>query len=1027
MVLSIEWRNRIDSWRRELPNSFYRPLGVVHLRGFLTRERLAVDQARGRGSEAMPAGTPWGAKWEYGWFSGEAVLPDEAAGKRIMLRVDVGAESAIYVRGAAAGAVDGHHREVLLSANGVPGERYEVMVEGYAGHGPRVSSVGPATPGRVTVPEPAHTQAVVGESTFGVWEEDVYQLWLDVETLYQLRDNIDTDSLRVAEIDQGLRDFSLIVDLELSHEEMLDTVRACRVRLKPLLACVNGSTAPTMFMIGHAHIDVAWLWPLAETERKCVRTFATQLGLMREYPEYKFLQSQAHLYGMVKRGYPRLYDRIGDAIRKGQWIVEGGMWVEADTNITGGESLVRQFIHGKRFFQDEFGIDCELLWLPDVFGYSGSLPQIMKGCGIKYFSTAKIFWNYKGGDPFPYNTFLWEGIDGSEVLVHLCNDYNSRTDPTAVIERWNQRVQKDGISTRLFPFGWGDGGGGPTRDHIEFIRRMRDLQGVPRTQMAGPIEYFEDQEARCLPDARYVGELYFQAHQGTLTSQARVKKGNRKSEFALREAEMWGVAARALKGHALPLAELEAAWKKVLLNQFHDIIPGSSIHRVYQEAEAAYAEVIDAAEEMSAASTALLADPAQAFTVFNSLSWARTCLVALPEGYESPASPEGEALPTQAVGDDTFTEVTVPSCGWTTVRLLKNSGGSSRGSSQLIATETLLENELLRVRFNQTGGITSIYDKEAERELAAGTCNCFRMYKDVPARFDAWDIDSMYPLTPVSLLDEATTEVLATGPLVARLRATRRLDQSKMSQEISLRRGSRRVDFGTRIDWRESHKLLKVAFPVRIHATEALHEIQFGYIRRPNHKSRPFDADRYEVANHKWSALVEESRGFAVLNDCKYGVNVLGNTINLTLLKSALAPDMTADKGMQEFTYAFYAWNGSLAESSLVREAYDLNSPLTTASGAAGERSILGVDAPDVIIDTVKPAEDGSQDIIVRLYESMRTATRCMLETSLPVSRACETNMLETEMMGLDCRNGSITLDFRPFEIKTVRLHLAES
>ena len=1027
MALTIEWKNRIDSWREELPKSFYRPLGVVELSGFVTRKQLTVDQARERGSKPMLAGMPWGAKWEYAWFNGEVVLPESAAGRRIVLRIDVGAESAIYVRGVAAGAIDGHHRETTLSASGVPGERYELMVEGYAGHGPRVATVGPVRPGRVTVPEPGRTQAVVGKSTFGIWEEDAYQLWVDVETLYHLRNSIDLESLRVAEIDQGLQDFSLIVDLELPHEEMLETVRACRDRLKPLLECINGSTAPTMFMIGHAHIDVAWLWPLAETERKCVRTFATQLALMREYPEYKFLQSQAYLYWMVRSRYPRLYERIKAAVEKGQWIVEGGMWVEADTNISGGESLIRQFIHGKRFFRDEFGVDCELLWLPDVFGYSGSLPQIMRGCGIRYFSTAKIFWNYKGGDPFPYNTFVWEGIDGSEVLVHLCNDYNSRTDPAAVIERWNQRVQKNDISTRLFPFGWGDGGGGPTREHLEYIRRTRDLEGVPRTEIAGPLEYFCDQESRGVPDARYVGELYFQAHQGTLTSQARIKKGNRKSEFALREAEMWGVAARALKGHEIPRAKLDDAWKKVLLNQFHDIIPGSSIHRVYEEAEAAYVEVVDTAEEMSAAFTAALTDTAQSLTAFNSLSWARRCLVTLPEDFKFAVSRDGGALPTQMIGSEICTEVTVPSCGWTTIRPVRRSEDSLQGSGKLKATGTLLENEFLRVQFNQKGEIASIYDKEADRELAAGVCNSFRMYKDVPARFDAWDIDSMYPLAPLALSEEALMQVLAGGPLVAKVRVIRRLNQSVVAQEITLRRGSRGVAFHTWIDWKESHKLLKVAFPVDIHASEALHEMQFGYIRRPNHKSRPFDADRFEVAHHKWSALVEENRGFAVLNDCKYGINVLGNTISLTLLKSALAPDMTADKAMQEFTYAFYAWNGSLGDSGVVREAYDLNCPVLAASGAAGERSLFGVDAPNVIIDTVKPAEDGSEDIIVRLYESMRTATRCTLQTSLPVSSAGQTDMLERGERDLGCLNGVIPLDFRPFEIKTVRLHPAKS
>ena len=530
----------------------------------------------------------------------------------------MGGESAIYVNGIAAGARDREHRQITLTHDAVPGTVYEIMIEAYAGHGPRVTSGGPVPPGRQTVPEPPPTQAMVGGTTLGIWEEDAYQLWMDVETLYGIRENIDTNSLRVAEIDKGLRDFTTIVDFELEHDEMMETIRAGRQQLKPLLECKNGSTAPVMFAVGHSHIDVAWLWPLAETERKCIRTFATQLALMDEYPEYRYLQSQPHLYRMVQQRDPALYERIKAAAARGQLIPEGGMWVEADTNLSGGESLIRQFIHGKRFFRDEFGVDCELLWLPDVFGYSGAMPQIMRGCGIKYFATAKIFWAYNGGDPFPYNTFTWEGIDGSEVLVHLCNDYNSRTDSATIIERWNQRVQKDGIATRLLPFGFGDGGGGPTRDHLESLRRLVDLEGVPKVRIAHPLDYFRDQEARGIPDARYVGELYFQAHRGTYTSQARTKRGNRKSEIALREAEMWDSLTRVMKGEKVPDDALDEAWKTVLLNQFHDIIPGSSIHRVYEEAEADYARVIDTAEEVAAEAAGSLTDGSNDLTVFNS-------------------------------------------------------------------------------------------------------------------------------------------------------------------------------------------------------------------------------------------------------------------------------------------------------------------------------------------------------------------------------------------------------------------------
>jgi len=510
---------------------------------------------------------------------------------------------------------------------------------------------------------------------------------------------------------------------------------------------------------------------------------------------------------------------------------------------------------------------------------------------------------------------------------------------------------------------------------------------------------------------------------------------------------MWGAAARALEGFTFPLERIDDAWKLVLLNQFHDIIPGSSIHRVYEEAEADYATVIQTAEEVAHQATARFTDDSQALTVFNSLSWERTALVALPEGYPGAMNAAVTPLPTQVVGDQTYVEARVPPCGWTTLRLcsaqvlhhadgpalsaaLSLSKGAVEGSeppTTLRATDGLLENEHYRVEFNARGEITRIFDKDAGRELTAGHCNSFRMYKDVPTWFDAWDIDSMYSLTPVELDEPARIEVVTRGPLVARIRVTRKLHESTMTQEISLRRGSRRIDFRTVIDWQERHKLLKVNFPVNVHADEAVHEIQFGHIRRPNHRSRPFDADRFEVSNHKWTALTEGNRGCAVLNDCKYGLNVLGNSINLTLLKSALAPDMTADRGRQEFTYAFYAWNGSFAESPVVREAYKLNCPVMPVSGAAGERSLFSIDARNVVIETVKPAEDGSKDIIVRLYESKRMTTRCTLSTSLPILGAAQTNMLEDVQEELPCSGGRIDLDFRAFEVKTVRLRPGSS
>lgn len=1019
MALDLEWRHRIDAWRNELKRHFYISLGSVELEAYMTKDMLELNELDGKPFHPVKPGEEWGEMWEYGWFKGRVILPAEAEGKRIVLCVDVGAESAIYVNGKNVGAKDEQHKEILLTKNGKAGQKYEIIIEAYAGHGPRVCGTGPVPPGRETVPIPPGKQAVVGETTFGIWQEDVYQLWMDVETLYGVRENIDKDSLRVAEIDRGLKDFTIIVDFELPRDEMLATVKKCRERLKPLLECVNGSTVPEMFVFGHSHIDVAWLWPLAETIRKCARTFSTQLALMEEYPEYKFVQSQPHLYKMVKKHYPELYKRIKKAVAEGNFIPEGGMWVEADTNVTSGESLIRQFIFGKRFFEEEFGVKCELLWLPDVFGYSGALPQIIKGCGIKYFSTQKIFWIYNGGDPFPYNTFTWEGIDGTAIFAHFHEDYNSHTNPATIIKRWNNRVQKEGFSKRLFPFGYGDGGGGPTRDHLEYLRRMENLEGVPKTRMCHPLEFFREQEREGLPEARYIGELYFQNHRGTYTSQARTKKGNRKSELTLREAELWSAVAMRMKAFDIPAADLMELWENVLLNQFHDIIPGSSIARVYEEAEADYVRIIKEASQISDSAVSTFIEEDGGVTVFNSLSWDRKELIALPEGFAGAScASTGKSLPSQKIGDITYVEAETPSCGWIS---LKPASPMDIGNS-ITVTERMLENECIRIELNEKGEITSLFDKDSNTELAGGLCNSFKMYKDVPSLHDAWDIDSTYALCPVELDEKAQFEILAQGPLMGSLKVRRKLNNSLMTQEISIRRGSRVVEFKTCIDWQERHKLLKVNFPVNIYTDELVSEIQFGHIKRPNHKSRQFDADRFEVSNHKWSALIEAGRGFAVLNDCKYGVNAVANSINLTLLKSAMAPDMNADKGLHEFTYAIYFWNGSFMESDVIRKAYELNCPVKVVSGTAPSASIFKVDNSNVIIETVKPAEDGSKDVILRMYESKRTAACCTLYTSLPFSEAVEADMLENEVSKLAYDGERIELKFRPFEIKTIRL-----
>ncbi len=1019
MALTLEWRHRIEAWRRELPRHFYQKLDQISLEAAFTFEQLSPDAAMALPFLPIQPGNCWGQKWDYGWFKGEVVLPEAARGEWVVLRMDVGAEAAVILDGEFAGAVDYHHSEILITKSAQPGRKISILLEAYAGHGPRVFMVGPTPPNRETVPEPGPAQCRVGESQFGIWQEIAYQLWVDVETLWELRENLDPDSLRVMEIDRGLKDFTLIADFEAGRKDMLASLAQARDRLQPLLEKRNGDTNPKMYGFGHSHIDVAWLWPLAETERKCARTFGTQLALMEQYPDYIFLQSQPHLYQMVKDSYPDLYQRILSALERGQWVAEGAAWVEPDTNLSSGESLIRQLVHGKRFYREEFGVESELLWLPDVFGYSGALPQIMLGCGVKYFSTQKIFWAYHGGEPFPYNTFFWEGIDGSRVKAHFHTNYTSETHPTQVIERWKTRVQKEGFSSRLFPFGWGDGGGGPTRDHLEFARRQKDLEGVPYFEITHPLAFFKAQDEAGWPDVTYVGELYFQNHRGTYTSQARTKKLNRRSEFALQSAELWGAAAMTLGSLTFPYAEWDAAWKTVLLNQFHDILPGSSIHRVYEEAEAQLEGVLQTADQMTtAAQQTLIEDQPESLTVFNPLSWPRTTLVTLPDGFEGAADSDGRSLPMQIQDETVIVEVDAPPCGWTSLEK-----GLTEKTANVIKTgDYFLENDCLRVEFNQWGEICGLFDKIQQRELAAGPCNAMRLYQDIPSAWDAWDIDSMYRQTPVELPEKAQIEITADGPLFGALVIRRQLNNSQMTQTVTLRRGCRQLDFHTSIDWQERHKLLKVNFPLAVQAHEALHEIQFGHLARPTHTSRQLDQDRFEVACQKWSALVEANRGCAILNDSKYGVDVSGNSINLTLLKSALGPDMTADRGTQTFTYAFYCWEGPFFESGLVQAGYELNVPVQVQPGSGGECSLFWVDAPNIILETVKPAEDRSGDLVLRLYESMHTATATRLHSSLPIAAVMTADMLENPIKKINRDESGIPLSFRPFEIKTLRL-----
>ena len=1030
-----EWGSRVAHWMETLKQDMYLPLGGIDVEAFTTMDYLTPEEASAREFAPMAPGTPWGVTWQYCWMRGRVVLPKEAAGKRIALDLQTGGESTVFVDGRTFGTRRAewvhvpHHYIVdnFITTDGEPGRAYDILVEAYAGHFFPQSplggcATGPVLPGAYTDPVPeGEPRAKLGNITYGVWNEDAYQLYMDMDTLVRLGAQVPQMSLRADKIEEALEKATLLAEFEQPLEARIESYRAARLALKPALEAVNGTDIPVFYAVGNAHIDAAWLWPVCETERKTGRTFAQQLRLIEHYPDYKYLQSQPGVYEMCRAHYPELFERIVEAAKGGQWIPEGAMWVEPDTNMTSGESLVRQVIHGKRWFKDVFGVDSVVLWLPDTFGYSAALPQILRGTGVKYLVTQKIFWSYNDGDRFPYHYFTWQGADGSKIDSFLPTSYTYRTDPTEICETWKQRVEARGLDSFLLPFGYGDGGGGPTRDHIEYILREGNLQGMPRVKMEGPVEFFEEMEERGGPNHTYVGELYFSAHRGVFTTQAAIKKGNRRGELALREAELWGSLAM-LNGAEYPLARMDAAWKKLLFNQFHDILPGSGIARIYEEARADHRWIIAEAEAVRDGALAALAT-GEGATVFNALSFPRTGIVTLPDEFAAGAiSAEGEEIPTQKTDDGVLALVTAPAFGAVSLKPAEVGHLPEKAHASLVGDGAVIENALVRVVLNERGEVVSFDDRDTGREFAAGPMNRLLMYKDVPRLFDAWDIDSNYILQPVTIDEPVKLTVVRAEGLRAVIHLSRKVLNSTFEQDIVLDAQSRRLDFVTRVDWHELHRLMKVEFPVAVRASEGINEIQFGYMKRPTHRSRLYDSDRFEVCNQRYSALCDESHGAAVLNDCKYGISMNENAMQLTLLRGAASPEMRADEGEHTFTYAFTAWEGGFMDSPVVAEAYALNVPLRVAPGTCATFSAFSVDAPNVFIDTVKPAEDGSGDVVLRLYEAKRADTRCALSVNIPARRVWACDMLENREEELPLQDGCVWLDFHTFQVRTLRI-----
>lgn len=783
--------------------------------------------------------------------------------------------------------------------------------------------------------------------------------------------------------------------------------------------CGNGDAIVNY--VGHTHIDVAWLWNLATTKEKAQHSFATVLALMNRYPEYIFMSSQPQLYEYVKEEAPELYQKIKDKVREGRWEVEGAMWLEADCNLSSGESLIRQILHGKKFMKDEFGVDSKILWLPDVFGYSAAMPQILKKSGVDKFVTSKISWNET--NRMPYDTFYWEGIDGTEIFTYfltannhvigkkpgtICT-YNGNCSPAMILGTWERYQQKELNNETIVSFGFGDGGGGPTEEMLEYEQRLEyGLPGLPKAQMSTAGEFLDRVEnnlkkakEKRMRIPKWVGELYLEFHRGTYTSMAKNKKNNRECEFLCQSAETLSVMDKLLLGGDYPVDTFYHNWKRLLLNQFHDIIPGSSILEVYEDSDKDYAKVRSQIGEVYTEKLNNIASnmSKSGIMVYNPNSFAAS-------GY---VNYENEKIYVSNISP----------MGWTVI-----DKGEACGSVKVSPHK--LESDLHIITFDKNYNITSIYDKECKREVINGKANVLRCYEDFPRDFDNWEITNYYKDKFEDINSVDSVENIS-GNGFGGFEIVRSYNNSKVIQRVIVYSKSRRIDFETNIDWHENHKVLKAIFPVDIYSNKATYEIQFGNVERSTHENTSWDAAQFEVCAQKWIDVSENGYGVSILNDCKYGHAVSGNEMSITLLKCGTYPNPVADEGEHKFTYSLYPHKDGFAEGGTINEAYLLNRPMQAVKclgeGNLPEKySLVSCDSDNIIIETVKQSENG-KGIIVRLYDAWGGKSMPTLNFGFGIKKIHLCDMLENPLEVISQSN-SVTLNVRNFEIITLLIEI---
>lgn len=999
------------------------------------------------GYQSFEAGERFGDPDQHYCFKTKICLPKGFIGKRVVLQLKTGAtdiwntdnpQFILYLDKQMLCALDMNHYECILSEQAEDKE-YEIDLYAYTN---------------------TNQKDVALDLRVALQHVEVQRLYFDLlvpfETAILLKDSDDRriDMLKVMNDTMNLIDFRMTG----SKEFYASILKAKDYFEENFYEKMCRESDISVYSIGHTHIDIAWKWRVRQTREKVIRSFSTVLYLMDKYPEYKFMSSQPQLYQFVKEDAPEIYKKIKERVREGRWETEGAMWLEADCNLASGESLIRHVIYGKKFFKDEFGKqDNVILWLPDVFGYSAALPQILKKSGVKYFMTTKIGWNEF--NKIPNDTFLWKGIDGSEILTYfittrdyeknpelkrtpdISTTYNGLQNPSQIMGTWQRYQNKDLTKDVLTCYGYGDGGGGTTPKMLEQSKRLkRGIPGCPAVKQTFAREFFEKLESNLngkqIP--KWCGDLYLEFHRGTYTSMGRNKKYNRKMEFALLTAEFFQTIAFIKdNSFAYDKKQLDEAWKLLLLNQFHDILPGSSIKEVYEDSDIDYRKIdeittnlriraLDTLERQKADKTM---QKENVIYVWNTLSFVRDELILLPEGVTRVVH-RGRELQLQFTERGYLCHVSnIPANGYTVLSCIEEESQKLTLANQNIKNNSKsFETKYYKVTFNDSGEFSSLYDKLSDREvLQEGiSSNQLLVYEDRPYEFDAWNIDQFYT-EKCYPIDEVVSWEVEQGILSTKVYCTKKFLNSTITQEIIFYETSKRIDFKTEVDWKQEQLLLKAKFALDIVSTKATCDIQYGNIVRNTHKNTSWEQAQFEVCAHKWVDISEASYGVSLMNDCKYGYSFEESDISITLIKSGIFPNPDADKEIHQFTYSLYPHEGDFREGKVNQNAYQLNVPCllseTSLTEIKAEDFTLFGELPEhVILESMKKAEN-SEEIILRFYEAYGKRSKVALDLNqLSAKSAWLCSMLEEKETELPIKDKKTVFEIKPYEIITVSI-----